>query len=50
MVINGQKLTPRQERLVLALLREEALTGRLGHQTPAKSILKKIGVDECLSL
>lgn len=47
MTINGKTLTPRQERLVLTLLREEALTARLGHQNPAKSILKKIGDDEC---
>jgi hypothetical protein len=43
MTINGKTLTPTQAELVLALLREEAIVGRLGESNRAKSILKKIG-------
>ena len=43
MTINGKQLTPTQQGLVLALLREEARVGRLGESTRAISILKKIG-------
>lgn len=43
MKINRQQLTPMQEELVLALLREEVLTNRLGDAFRAKTILAKIG-------
>lgn len=43
MIINGQKLTPKQTELVLALLREEAMLNRLGDAFRANSILSKLG-------
>jgi hypothetical protein len=43
MIINGKQLTPTQTQVVVALLREEALLGRIGQKTRAQRILDKIG-------
>ena len=43
MTINGQTLTVTQAQLVLALLREEKLLGRMGEKARATTILQKLG-------
>lgn len=43
MIINDKKLTPRQEELLLMLLREEAALNRHNDSFRARSILEKLG-------